>query len=313
MSSEVSDPTLVSIRRDSGGWGFLASLAIICLLLTGAWIRGMGKFLQWKEPYCFTTAEKNLSDFAASTRNPRPDLIIVGTSLSKRLVPHYFEGLNVMNLSVAGGSAMTGLELVCATGLAPEHLLLEINVLDRPVDVELRDIGIWAFRSPETAVLAGASKPLRYLLSPPFFSTVPPARQRAVWQRTRERWIDAPPANYSIDALVARGVEAWNQRDDWDIAEANLRRIEELRPVLEKRGSRLHYLYLPYAPGYDEHAFASRMRSLAGGGSFEGPDCLDVRAITKVSDLRWVDGTHLDNRSAVLVCRAISGTLSGGR
>lgn len=61
--------------------------------------------------------------------------VIVGSSLSARL-PQSALPSNWANLAVAGGSALTGLEIVASSPGVPRRVLIEINFLDRGFDPE---------------------------------------------------------------------------------------------------------------------------------------------------------------------------------
>jgi hypothetical protein len=84
------------------------------------------------------------------------------------------------------------------------------------------------------------------------------------------------------------------------------KRIQELITIFESRGAKVYLLYLPYADGYDHHAYAKRSREIASGnGAFTCQRCIDVRKLVAVEELRWTDGVHLDERSALIVVEAL--------
>ena len=152
----------------------------------------------------------------------------------------------------------------------------------------------------------GVSMPLRYILTPPIFSYSPPD-QRAAWRSNRRTVLHSQnAATYDIQSLVSAGLVKWDQRNNWDIANQNFKRIQELITVFESRGAKVYLLYLPYADGYDHHAYAKRNREIASGNdAFTCPRCIDVRRLVAVEELRWTDGVHLDERSALIVAEAL--------
>ncbi len=65
-----------------------------------------------------------------------PHTVIVGSSMSARLLQEEF-GNDVYNLSFAGGSALTGLNLVKKRNHIPELLLIETNTIERSTNNEM--------------------------------------------------------------------------------------------------------------------------------------------------------------------------------
>jgi hypothetical protein len=306
MTTPVNDPTLVEVKSLIGPGIFLAAIIATVASLTIGWGAVMEGFVRFKSPFSFTTAESNIADLVKGVRTPNPDIAILGSSLAKRLYPGLFENSNLINLSVGGGSVMTGLEVLRSATSLPKVILIEINILDRPLDEEWATTAKAAAKSRTWAILAGLTKPVRYLLTKPLFSYIPPEKQSAWWNNQRISLLSKAAATYDIQSALSSGAAAWNQRNNWDIADKNFRRIEELIPEFEARGAKVYLLYLPYADGYDDHAFAKRNRKIASGNeAFSCQRCIDVRQLIDVDVLRWEDGAHLDDRSAAIVAAAL--------
>jgi len=175
---------------------------------------------------------------------------------------------------------MTGLEVLSSASLFPRIILIEINILDRPVDDEVKSKGIAAAQSRPRpwSILSGVTKPLRYILSKPYFTYLP-SEQQAAW---------------------------WSKRNEWDIANRNFKRIQDLITKFESHGVKIYLLYLPYSAGYGSHTFAQRNREIASGNDdFNCQRCIDVRKLVAIEELRWDDGAHLDDRSALMVAEAL--------
>ncbi|MEA2911217.1 MAG: hypothetical protein QOJ15_3298, partial [Bradyrhizobium sp.] len=66
-----------------------------------------------------------------------PDVVIVGSSVSFRLKEEYFATPSLRNLAIAGGSPLTGLEIVANGKRLPRVVLVEANVLSRSTDAAL--------------------------------------------------------------------------------------------------------------------------------------------------------------------------------
>jgi hypothetical protein len=68
--------------------------------------------------------------------NPAPKIVVVGSSLAANLPSKQLEP-EVYNLSFAGGSAFTGLELIEAAKVKPKIAVIEMNVLGRKSDPDI--------------------------------------------------------------------------------------------------------------------------------------------------------------------------------
>jgi hypothetical protein len=306
----VNDHTLIEVRKDRGSWLFTCCIFVTISLLTVAWGNVMDGFIRFKSPFFFTTAEYNIADIAKEIRTPNPDIAIVGSSLSKILAPGLFDKAQVMNLSVGGGSVMTGLEILSSAPALPKVILIEINILDRPVDNEWKDKGIASARSRQYAILSGTTKPFHYIFTKPYFSHLSSEQQTAWWSNRRTVLRSQDTATYDIENIVSAGRVSWSKRNSWQIADQNFKRIQDLVINLESRGAKVYLLYLPYAAGYDNHAFAQRNRVIASGNdAFNCQRCIDVRKLVNAENLRWGDGAHLDDRSALIVAEALQNRL----
>ena len=69
--------------------------------------------------------------------NPIPDIVLTGSSMTFRLKEEYFETPRLRNLALAGGSVVTGLQIVAGQRQIPKMVVVEINVLSRPPDQNL--------------------------------------------------------------------------------------------------------------------------------------------------------------------------------
>ena len=63
----------------------------------------------------------------------RPQTVLVGSSLTFRLPPALLEP-QVSNIGMVGGSSLTGLAIVDGSGQRPRLVLVETNLLERPLD-----------------------------------------------------------------------------------------------------------------------------------------------------------------------------------
>src|SRR6202035_638968 len=104
-----------------------AVLLLACGLATG-WF---GNSLQLPST---TPRDGTLITLNRYAREPIPDVVLVGSSLTFRLKEEYFATSSLRNLALAGGSPVTGLEIVANQPRLPRIVLVEANVLSRPVD-----------------------------------------------------------------------------------------------------------------------------------------------------------------------------------
>lgn len=306
MKNLIHDSGMIDVKSESSTLVFFIAMFVAFAALTLVWVGNFEVFIRNKTPFYLTTNEYNIFSIVKNIYTPNPDMAIVGSSFSMRLNPGLFTSANVMNLSVDGGSVVTGLEVLTKVKNPPKILLIEINILDRLTDQELKVGGQLAACSSVGAVLSGFTKPFRYILGKPYFSYDPEAQLRA-WRLDYRVSVRAKaPATYDNDVLIASGKLKWDARNYWDRAAKNINRIKELTTYLEARGISVYYMYLPYQEGYDNHSYAQRNREIASENAlFTCDRCLDIRNLVDMNEIRWNDGAHLDERSAMIVAEAL--------
>jgi len=84
-----------------------------------------------------TTRDGTLITLSRYLREPVPGIVLVGSSITFRLKEEYFATPGLRNLALAGGSPVTGLEIVANQPRLPGLILVEANVLSRPIDIAL--------------------------------------------------------------------------------------------------------------------------------------------------------------------------------
>ena len=273
-----------------------AALVLACRLAT-AWI---GPALQ--QP-AVTTRDGSLVTLNRYVQGPAPDVALVGSSVAWRLKEEYFSLPLVRNLALAGGSPVTGLEIVAKQHSLPKIVLIETNVLSRSVDsalVERFSAGAHAdvmlLRPVRTAIAAYES----WNHAPP-----DPAQIRAdLEQLLRQR-----PSEFDNRVYLDRAVGEMNAEDPTVATHANVARIRELIAEIERRGGRALLIEIPFSPEIDGSRFVGVTRSIVHGAFPDPSRWLPIDA--PGNELRWADGVHLDERSALLVVRAIEKALAG--
>jgi hypothetical protein len=248
-----------------------------------------------------TTDAMNLLSIAKYVENRFPDVVIVGSSLSARLSEGYFNSPTIENLSLAGSSSNTGLEIVAAAPKAPKLVLVEANILARSLDKDLID------RSTNRAQVF---RPLRWAAGA-YERYLHPPKTKAQGLQEAERLLAAPPSD-AISANTFSVVEAVRQtplETSSDRIKLNLVEIRRLKSILEARGARVLLFHVPCSTAIEEAPISSTTARLAHAEFSDAGSWLHFEVDR--SQLRWRDGLHLDERSAILVARAIEAALPG--
>jgi hypothetical protein len=286
----------MSIVRWFAKCGFSAAVLLLACGFATAWF---GNGLQLPS---VTTRDGTLITLNRYVKEPIPDVVFVGSSLTFRLKEEYFATPRLRNLALAGGSPVTGLEVVENQSRLPKIILVEVNVLSRAAD---------------TAVVERYSR--RGNPEPVFFRPV----RTAV--AAYENWLHAPrshtQASFALSQLLSqpasdfdnriyadRALQQMNAEDPTVTARINVKRIEQLISVAEQGGARVRLLELPYSEQLEESRSAKITHEIVHS-KFPDPERW-LRIDFPRTELRWADGVHLDERSALIVTRSIDKALS---
>lgn len=236
--------------------------------------------------------------------NPIPDVVLVGSSLTFRLKEEYFATPRLRNLALAGGSAVTGLQIVAAQRQVPRLVIVETNMLARPPDPSLV-----ARYSADAARDALFLRPIRTAIAADENRRHAPVTHAAVEDSLR-RLLAQPPSDFDNRVYLARAVREGNEEDSVGATMSNLTEIARLIGELERRGARVRLLHMPLESAIDTTRRAQLNRDLVLAAF---PDAgrwlhLDVDP----GQLRWADGVHLDERSAVMVSRDLDERVFSG-
>jgi hypothetical protein len=251
-----------------------------------------------------TTRDGTLITLSRYLREPVPDIVLTGSSITFRLKEEYFATPGVRNLALAGGSPVTGLEIVANQPGVPGIILVEANVLGRPVDAALieryarGDTEPLFFRPMRAAVAAYEQR--RH--APLTYQQVGPELRRLMAQ---------PPSAFDNRIYVDRAVQQFNAEDPTDAARSNAKRIGELIRMLEPRGARVFLFELPYAEPIEGSRAAAITREIIHAAFPDSKRWLSIEV--NRGELRWADGVHLDERSAVIVTQALERALASAR
>jgi hypothetical protein len=275
--------------------------AVVVLIACGFATARFGSGLQMPAT---TTRDGTLITLSRYLREPLPDIVLTGSSITFRLKEEYFATPKVRNLALAGGSPVTGLEIVANQPSVPGIILVEANVLGRPIDAALVDRYSRGdteplFFRPVRAVIAAYEQRRHAPLS---YQQVAPDLRRLVAQ---------PPSEFDNRVYVDRAVQQFNAEDPTGAARSNAKRIGELIRVLEQRGARVFLFELPYAEPIEGSRAAAITREIIHTAFPDSRRWLSIQA--NRDELRWADGVHLDERSAVIVTQVLERALASAR
>jgi hypothetical protein len=272
--------------------------AVLVLLACGLATARFGNELQLPST---TTRDGTLIMLNRYVREPIPRVVLVGSSLSFRLKEEYFSTAQIRNLALAGGSPVTGLEIVANQPRLPRLILVETNILSRPADPAL----------VESYARGGNPEPMFFR---PIRATV------AAYENWRhaplthvdvsaalDRLLEAPPSNFDNQIYLDRAVQQWNVDDPTKVLPVNLARLQQLIEAVERRGTKVLLYELPFA-GPLEGSQAARISHELVHDAFPDPGRW-IRIEFARDELRWADGAHLDERSAVILARSIDRAL----
>jgi hypothetical protein len=117
-----------------------------------------------------------------------------------------------------------------------------------------------------------------------------------------------PPSDFDNRNYADRALQQFNAEDPTLAARMNAKRIEQLIPAVEQGGARLLLFELPYSEQLEESRSAKITRQIVHT-KFPDPERW-LRIDSTRRELRWADGVHLDERSAVIVTQSIDRALS---
>ena len=210
--------------------------AAIVLIACGFATMRLGSGLQMPAT---TTRDGTLITLSRYLREPVPDIVLVGSSITFRLREEYFATPGLRNLALAGGSPITGLEIIANQPRLPGLILVEANVLTRPADTALVE-----------RYSRGEAEPLFFR---PVRAAVAAYEQRLHAPLTHEqvsldlrRLVGRPPSDFDNRIYADRALQQFNAEDPADTVRLNVKRMEELIRIVEQRGARVLLFELPY-------------------------------------------------------------------
>jgi hypothetical protein len=227
---------------------------------------------------------------------PIPEVALVGSSMIFRVYEGYFQ-TRLRNVAIGGGSPITGLAIIASYPTLPRIIVVETNILSRPLDPAL----VEKFGNNDAAPFRWF-RPYRVAISYIYYWLKYKSESDNVARLPRQ-----PPSSYDIKAsLDETEVEYGSHGFDEQMA-ANTEALRGLVKSLEGRGCRIYFVELPYPGNLGDSHFAQTARSLAHKAFPDREQWPEIDY--HLPELRWVDASHMDERSAIIVADEIDGFL----
>ncbi len=249
-----------------------------------------------------TTRDGTLITMNRYLEEPIPDVVLVGSSLTFRLKEEYFATPAVRNLAIAGGSPVTGLKIIAGQSRLPKIVIVETNVLSRGVDTALVER---YSRSGSAAPLF--LRPIRAAIAAyENWNHAPLTHAQA--SAALGRLLAQAPDDFNNRIYVGRALRQENAADPTVAVQSNTNSLAEAIAAIEQRGAQVLLVELPLFAELEEAQSVRVTREIVRA-RFPDPDRW-LRVELARDELRWADGVHLDERSALIVVQSIDRALS---
>jgi hypothetical protein len=275
--------------------GFSAGLLLLACGVATVWF---GNGLQLPS---ITTRDGTLITLNRYARERIPDVVLVGSSLTFRLKEEYFATPRLRNVALAGGSPVTGLEIVANQPRLPKVILIETNVLSRSTDDALV-----AKYSRANFVQPLFVRPIRTAVAA-YENRIHAPLDHVQVSSSLHHLVEQPPNDFDNRIYVDRALEQWNAEDPTLAVEANVKEIQQLIPAIGRNGSRVLFFELPCSAQLEGSRLAKVTHEIVHAAFPDPGQWLHLEYAR--GELRWADGVHLDERSAVLVAQSIDRAL----
>ena len=222
------------------------------------------------------------------------DIALVGSSMTFRIYEGYFK-TRLRNVSISGGSPLTGLAILASYPSVPHVVLVETNIMSRAAESEL----IEKFGKNDAAA-SRWFEPYRAAISLVYY-----------WLKFKSENVaelrSSAPATYDISASLHQAAEEFASTGTDEAMAENTRTMKRLVSTLESRGCKVYFYELPYPGNLATSHFALTARTLMHD-AFPDPKRWP-QFDYHLPELRWVDAAHLDERSAAIVAQEMDRVL----
>lgn len=187
----------------------------------------------------------------------------------------------------------------------PKIIIVETNILSRTADTALVE------RYSRTGSAAPLLlRPLRTAVAA-YENWNHAPRTHAQVSAALAGLLAQPPREFDNRVYVERALQQENAVDPTDTVQTNAKRMGDLIAALERRGARVLLLRLPLSAQLEQSRSASITREIVHA-RYPDPDRW-LRVDFTRNELRWTDGVHPDERSAVIIAQSIDWALSRSR
>ncbi|SHJ94813.1 hypothetical protein SAMN05444159_1989 [Bradyrhizobium lablabi] len=267
-----------------------ASVAVAGALL----VIGLTEFLvQLPSLYAIVKQDRSFPALSRYVFERTPGVVLVGSSMTYRVMEGYFLKSPVRNIAISGGSPLTGLAIVGSYSSIPHLAMVEVNIMSRPIDHGLLE----QFGKSDAAPYQWF-RPFRAVISLVYY-----------WIKTKSVADDVaklpqlPPSDYDIAASVESAAREYGASNLDEAIAKNVAAIKPMVEELERRGCHVVFYELPYPGQLGDYHFAVLTRTLMHA-TFPDPKNWPEFDFHR-SELRWVDSAHMDERSAIIVAKEI--------
>ena len=122
------------------------------------------------------------------------------------------------------------------------------------------------------------------------------------------RLILQAPSDFDNRIYVERAVSQLDALDPSPVVRMSVEIMRGLIPELEERGAKVFLFELPYIDQVEKTRAATVTREIVHSAFPESGRWLPIDVAR--SDLRWADGVHLDERSALITARSMEKNLA---
>lgn len=273
----------------------------------------------WTIPQFF----KGIPDFPSHTKDelqsaivdrylngPAAPVALTGSSFTMRLREELFHNLDVRNLAFPGGSPLTGVAMIeTVAANRPRYIAIETNTLSRDIDRAIVDGMRTSSAQPVNAPMN--LRPLRTLAA---------LYQRKLDDRKRfdrdsqsaslqelaleEALLRMAPTAGSHPSVLPHILADWNNPDHDQIIRRNVAELKRIVEKLELQGISVFFYELPLGPDLARSRVTATGRSaIAEAFGFDHSRWLSLDY--PLNEIRWTDGAHLDERSAIIMARSL--------
>ncbi len=262
----------------------------------------------------FTAADGQRQKVVKYQKDHGLEIVMVGSSLSQHFRSEYFKSFDIYNLSLSGGSAMSGLEIIANSRFKPKVILIEANLIYRDADKKLAaDFSTSNEKFDKIRFLVRDFQPIKTLLA----NLLNKGQNPDVMLKNPETIADEKES-YRLRAEVllsqlpgksadqARQIERFHEDEKFNFeepAKCNLERILEIADGLSKQGVQVIFYELPFPDLVMGAKFSEGVRQIIQNRLASSSIPPLITFSIDENKLSWPDAHHLDERSSIIVGR----------